>query len=383
MKRRTIITRIGTVFLACSLMLGGAVAPATAYAESGESVEVFSEEMPEVETEPGQESDTVSSGDAESVMKDDVSDEEIVPGEVSEEKFSADDKEPGHKTVSDGGAEDIKASEDGESIDGTSEDEGTSEGDHDGISDNATADDTAADEKASAETGDDPDSGEEVPDAENFDDGWEEVDESDLPPDENVLDTIDMHIEEIEEMSEDSVLDSILESKVTLPERVLMANAAAKSTDKVVGDLIDLTDIFTGEAASHECENYLRENHDEEHHWKECAVCGKKYGIEHHDFTTMGDDSCAWWNAGQTRYCEECGYITVYKRAHVDDTSKWYTRVDAKWHYHKCDYCDSYGSVNEACRDKNGNAIKCDGGTCAVCGYTYGKGHTYFNNANG
>ena len=383
MKRRTIITRIGTVLLACSLMLGGAVAPATAYAESGESVEVFSEEMPEVETEPGQESDTVSSGDAESVMKDDVSDEEIVPGEVSEEKFSADDMEPGHKTVSDGGAEDIKASEDGESIDGTSEDEGTSEGDHDGISDNATADDTASDEKASAETGDDPDSGEEVPDAENFDDGWEEVDESDLPPDENVMDTIDMHIEEIEEMSEDSVLDSILESKVILPERVLMANAAAKSTDKVVGDLIDLTDIFTGEAASHECENYLRENHDEEHHWKECAVCGKKYGIEHHDFTTMGDDSCAWWNAGQTRYCEECGYITVYKRAHVDDTSKWYTRVDAKWHYHKCDYCDSYGSVNEACRDKNGNVIKCDGGTCAVCGYTYGKGHTYFNNANG
>ena len=373
MKRRTIITRIGTVLLACLLMLGGAVSPATAYAESGESVEVVSEELQAVETEPAQGSDTVSSGDAESALKENVPDVESVTGEVSEDKAVPSDEESENKT----------ASYDEKSAGKISEDEEIADKDNGEISDNATADDTAADEKASAETGNDPDTGEEVPDAENFDDGWEEVDESDLPPDENVMDTIDMHIEEIEEMSEDSVIDSILESKVILPERVLMANAAAKSTDKVVGDLIDLTDIFTGEAASHECENYLRENHDEEHHWKECAACGKKYGIEHHDFTTMGDDSCAWWNAGQTRYCEECGYITVYKRAHVDDTSKWYTRVDAKWHYHKCDYCDSYGSVNEACRDKNGNVIKCDGGTCAVCGYTYGKGHTYFNNANG
>ena len=97
----------------------------------------------------------------------------------------------------------------------------------------------------------------------------------------------------------------------------------------------------------------------------------------------MGNDSCVWSNSGQTRICTVCGYKTVYKRSHTDDTSHIYTRVDAKWHYYKCTYCNSYGSYTESCRDADGNLILCDGGTCATCGYTYGEQHTWFNSGSG
>ena len=407
MKKRTVITRIGTFLLAGALMVGGASASSTAYAENGADIKIVEASMPEFMSQPGQGSVTVSSGDADiGASQDKLQSDADTVGDVagveesdggSSEKEAdeaiPDDSAAEDKASSDGGVsedngkEDKAVSDDGTSADGTTVDKDISDNSVDNFSEDGGPDnrltDTKGLEESDADMGSDTDESLSDSDEAGFDDGWNEVDESDLPPDESVIDTIDFHIEEIEELSEDSVLDPIIESKVVLPQRVLMANADAKSTDRVVGDLIDLTDIYTGEAASHDCENYLRENHDGDHHWKECAVCGKKYDIEHHEFTTMGNDSCGWWNAGETRYCEECGYITVYKRSHVDDTSQWYTRPDQKYHYHRCTYCNSYGSVSESCRDAKGNVISCDGGTCAVCGYTYGKGHTYFNSAYG
>ena len=95
---------------------------------------------------------------------------------------------------------------------------------------------------------------------------------------------------------------------------------------------VDLTDFYTGAVASHECSKYLKTAYDNDNHWKECTVCGEKYDIHGHNITSMGDDTCAWWNSGQTRICKDCGYSTMYKRQHSEDHSRWITRVDQKWH---------------------------------------------------
>ena len=205
-----------------------------------------------------------------------------------------------------------------------------------------------------------------------------DADESDLPPDETVLEIIEESIEEAEDYG-------ICLMNIEDEDAVVAAteNTNSNATDVVVGDLFDLTDFYTGAVASHNCSDYLKKVYDGNNHWNQCTVCEKKYDIKAHSYTKMGSDSCGWWNSGETRYCAECGYQTVYKRAHTDDKSKWCTRPDQKYHYYKCTYCDSYGSVAQNCVDSKGNMITCAGGTCAICGYTYGATHTQFNSRNG
>lgn len=146
---------------------------------------------------------------------------------------------------------------------------------------------------------------------------------------------------------------------------------------------IDVTGLASGAETSHDCTKYLTSKYNSAQHWQECAVCGKSYNAINHTLATMGNDSCVWSNSGQTQYCTDCGYQTTYKRSHINDTSKWCTRVDQKYHYYRCTYCNSYGSISEDCIDSKGNKITCNGGTCVVCGYTYGATHTWYNSSGG
>lgn len=157
----------------------------------------------------------------------------------------------------------------------------------------------------------------------------------------------------------------------------------AYAADDLSGDVFDITDLYTGAVASHDCSLYLKKVYDGDRHWDQCTVCDEKYNVTAHSFTSMGDDTCGWWNSGQTRYCADCGYKTVYKRSHIDDDSHWVTRPDQKYHYYKCTYCDSYGSVSQSCVDSDGNVISCAGGTCAVCGYNYKPSHVDFSSGSG
>lgn len=193
-------------------------------------------------------------------------------------------------------------------------------------------------------------------------------------------------IEIIEENIETAEAEAVCYSMAEEDAAVFSLNAAAatsSATNVVVGDLFNITDLYTGAVASHDCNLYLKKAYDGDNHWDQCSVCDKKYNTKSHSFTTMGDDTCGWWNSGQTRYCATCGYKTVYRRSHIDDTSKWYTRTDQKYHYHKCNYCNSFGNAAESCKDANGNVITCAGGTCAVCGYTYSPSHVYYNSGGG
>lgn len=150
------------------------------------------------------------------------------------------------------------------------------------------------------------------------------------------------------------------------------------------GTVVDLTDVYAGVVAEHDCNLYLVEKYDEHHHWDECSFCNEKYNEEEHHFITMGNPSCIWSSNGLTSYCTDCGYSYNHKNRHTDDTSHWETRVDAKWHYYKCTTCGSYGSVWESCVDADGNPITCKGGTCAVCGYTYPANvHSMYSSAGG
>ena len=148
--------------------------------------------------------------------------------------------------------------------------------------------------------------------------------------------------------------------------------------------VIDVTGLAAGEETSHDCQKYLTTKYDDNNHWQECTVCGNKYDVEKHVLNESGNFSCHWSSQGITASCE-CGYSKHYKKKHNPDTSHYYTREDAKLHYYLCKDCGSFSCDDgdhpewyEFCIDENGDTIKCNGGTCVICGATYLPSHTWY-----
>lgn len=140
---------------------------------------------------------------------------------------------------------------------------------------------------------------------------------------------------------------------------------------------IDVTGIATGDQVSHDCQNYLVQGYDQNNHWQECQICGKKYNISQHKFTEtwLNGDSCSAVNKLQ-HYCG-CGYKyeTENTRAHKDVHSTYRDREYAL--IPECFACSDWITDQiHYCIDQNGNRLSCTNpGTCAECGHTYESVH--------
>lgn len=159
------------------------------------------------------------------------------------------------------------------------------------------------------------------------------------------------------------------------------------------------------------------------YHWEQCSICNRKYktvadaadknkdqsskmergdftGLNHHNIVRQGygvhgsnytDEvrMCGWFIAPQQWSCTECGWSTTWKKPHyygVGKTStnpdEWRTLTGGMAHYPRCYDCET-NNITYRCTDRNGHQIGCNGGTCAICGYTYSHMHPYWQTITG
>lgn len=146
----------------------------------------------------------------------------------------------------------------------------------------------------------------------------------------------------------------------------------AASTDDIT--TVDLTDLFTGDASSHDCNDYLVSKYDSTNHWKECSVCKKKFDVVAHNIVDNG------WSMGSANVCNpnnkhrfscSCGYsytsVKGRKSHHLTPMQNTAAYIAGSI----CDVC-YYSPSGHHCVKSDGSLISCKNlGTCKICGYTY------------
>ncbi len=143
---------------------------------------------------------------------------------------------------------------------------------------------------------------------------------------------------------------------------------------------IDLTDLATGEIASHNCNLYLGTNYDETYHWDECTICKKIFNKVNHSCTyywTMGN-SCS----RQNKYIGTCSCGFQYVAS--DNTRTHYSPY--LWapqynHSYHCNSCNESISTPESHYNSSGTLGCFNPGKCSYCG-TYVYGHMAIGNYN-
>lgn len=170
-------------------------------------------------------------------------------------------------------------------------------------------------------------------------------------------------------------------------ENVLKTNETSSSDVTIV----DVTNLATGDEASHICENFFKTKYDENSHWKECTVCKNKYNIANHSYTTTGTYGCSTAIGYQYNSCS-CGYsYRLEKKQHTVSQIKPYP--DSLVHYSTCTVCGEAfsnkkewqieiitGATSGLCHTSDGKIIGCgNSGTCSLCGrYASANKHNIF-----
>ncbi len=148
-----------------------------------------------------------------------------------------------------------------------------------------------------------------------------------------------------------------------------------QTTDEVT--TIDVTDLEIGKDFNHTCILFTKYNENE--HWQECKLCGKKQNIEKHNYIDGG------WTMGNT-----CNPLNVHKFncecGHAYETQdgkpscnyyryNWNTTYVGGW---ICSVCSVASGDLHKCKKNDGSDINClNLGTCAICGYTYNGSNSY------
>ncbi len=192
-------------------------------------------------------------------------------------------------------------------------------------------------------------------------------------------------------------------------------NIKNKKIEEIEITKIDVTDLENNGNLNHE--HLFKTMYDENEHWNECMVCGKKENVVEHKFETkwkLGYESCEYTN-GYIKECT-CGYSIsghkpcVWKGKWIDhsgfcnDLNGYIEILDyAPIHSRCCSVCgmwimysyyeESYGNglihnltrgsngtYAERCRNKEGKLISCsetlnNGGACAKCDRVHVKGN--------
>lgn len=139
--------------------------------------------------------------------------------------------------------------------------------------------------------------------------------------------------------------------------------------------IIDVTNLVTGNAAGHDCSLYLESKYDQTNHWNRCTICGKIYNLGKHS-----DDEKAWegWSNGQADDCQiynlyktvyNCGYSHVDQDYTEKNRAKHTLTLDGVgdwWRYIElvCQKCNTYREIVHYC---NINGIRPDENTYGYC----------------
>lgn len=147
--------------------------------------------------------------------------------------------------------------------------------------------------------------------------------------------------------------------------------------------IIDLTGTATGPNVNHTCLYETKYNSTQ--HWQECCICYNKINIKTHNLYTTGTDNCYGGNRTRKTYCTEgCGYnIQIAAKEHIEDP-KWYTALDQRKHFKKCNICGEWTKA-EFCKNAQGEILGCTTGktgTCATCGHYYTEANHGITDSN-
>lgn len=148
-------------------------------------------------------------------------------------------------------------------------------------------------------------------------------------------------------------------------------NPEASTTNRIEENVkdIDLTKIITGEDLRHT--HIYEKRYDSNYHWEQCWMCNEVINKVSHNLAVRGIDSCRWAAGYQTKYCVDgCGYSEqLPKKEHIPNGT-WITFIAGSVHYQYCTVCGDW-LTSQYCTDSNGQQIRCNSGTCTICGHTY------------
>lgn len=132
---------------------------------------------------------------------------------------------------------------------------------------------------------------------------------------------------------------------------------------------VDLTGLSAGSGLGHNCNNYLVTKYDSSKHWKQCSICGKKFGETAHSMSGYwtGGDSCA--SSNQYISSCSCGYKTVSPNTRPHDWVGW--AYNEQYHVYWCSKCHAEKvDTRQYHMDAYGNRLTCGANqNCAICGY--------------
>lgn len=146
--------------------------------------------------------------------------------------------------------------------------------------------------------------------------------------------------------------------------------------------IVDVTNISMQDGFNHECVLFTKYN--EQEHWKECSLCGKKQEKENHSFVDGG------WTMGNTcnnnnfhKFSCECGYSKMTQDGKIKCNMVRINWTGNCLGGYVCSVCNTE-SVNyprhECISRGNGRRISCINlGICSICGYNYNNSNTSHN----
>ena len=152
-----------------------------------------------------------------------------------------------------------------------------------------------------------------------------------------------------------------------------MRYALEETSDTVTREVgitsIDLTGLVTGDDVNHT--HIYEKKYDDNYHWEECWICGKKESTTAHTLTYSGSPDCG-YQGDYVQYCTECGYSkTLPKNPHANATLV--SQANIYEHQWKCPTC--WKNIDRGfCVNESGQRLGCSTGltgTCTVCGYNY------------
>ena len=141
---------------------------------------------------------------------------------------------------------------------------------------------------------------------------------------------------------------------------------------------IDVTNLYLGNVISHNCTLYLGTNYDSTNHWDECTICGKKFNIASHSYSsywTLGN-SCS--PSNKLKHICNCGYF--YETANTRNHSAIINFCNTAYCARACSVCYNVTQYfGTAHYDVYGRKLGCTtgiSGTCRNCGIFWNTQHS-------